>query len=116
MIRRPPRSTLFPYTTLFRSELQRGGFARAAPPEQHERFAAAYLEFEVRQESFLVAGAIGDTTEVDDDIVRFGHGFARAASAMTKRWSSLRYSRRMASPPGSPTMPRKAAARNFQEG
>src|SRR3712207_7515567 len=24
MIRRPPRSTLFPYTTLFRSELQRG--------------------------------------------------------------------------------------------
>src|SRR3712207_4708272 len=25
MIRRPPRSTLFPYTTLFRSELDRGG-------------------------------------------------------------------------------------------
>src|SRR3712207_8994110 len=25
MIRRPPRSTLFPYTTLFRSELARGG-------------------------------------------------------------------------------------------
>src|SRR5215204_7004766 len=25
MIRRPPRSTLFPYTTLFRSEPQRGG-------------------------------------------------------------------------------------------
>src|SRR5258708_31469675 len=31
MIRRPPRSTLFPYTTLFRSSLLRnlrGGFAR----------------------------------------------------------------------------------------
>src|SRR5947207_10194758 len=31
MIRRPPRSTLFPYTTLFRSRKQvaaRGGFAR----------------------------------------------------------------------------------------
>src|SRR5258708_31315061 len=25
MIRRPPRSTLFPYTTLFRSEARRGG-------------------------------------------------------------------------------------------
>src|SRR2546422_11084586 len=25
MIRRPPRSTLFPYTTLFRSPLERGG-------------------------------------------------------------------------------------------
>src|SRR5256885_12607519 len=26
MIRRPPRSTLFPYTTLFRSEISRRGF------------------------------------------------------------------------------------------
>src|SRR5260221_6825790 len=25
MIRRPPRSTLFPYTTLFRSQAERGG-------------------------------------------------------------------------------------------
>src|SRR3712207_7643693 len=31
MIRRPPRSTLFPYTTLFRSEFLRGG---ARPPTQ----------------------------------------------------------------------------------
>src|SRR2546429_7078214 len=29
MIRRPPRSTLFPYTTLFRSQLR-----RAAPPRE----------------------------------------------------------------------------------
>src|SRR2546430_11397524 len=35
MIRRPPRSTLFPYTTLFRS-LARGG--SAAPPRRHARF------------------------------------------------------------------------------
>src|SRR5438067_7193055 len=28
MIRRPPRSTLFPYTTLFRSTAQRAGLAR----------------------------------------------------------------------------------------
>src|SRR5260370_34389751 len=26
MIRRPPRSTLFPYTTLFRSDVQRGNW------------------------------------------------------------------------------------------
>src|SRR3712207_8591960 len=32
MIRRPPRSTLFPYTTLFRS---RGGRLAARPEEQH---------------------------------------------------------------------------------
>src|SRR3712207_9568964 len=30
MIRRPPRSTLFPYTTLFRSSLIRGATARAS--------------------------------------------------------------------------------------
>src|SRR3712207_7950647 len=32
MIRRPPRSTLFPYTTLFRSRLRRGG-----QPEKADR-------------------------------------------------------------------------------
>src|SRR2546428_5077167 len=31
MIRRPPRSTLFPYTTLFRSPGQRAALARRAP-------------------------------------------------------------------------------------
>src|SRR5437868_12649262 len=31
MIRRPPRSTLFPYTTLFRSRGQRGPAARSGP-------------------------------------------------------------------------------------
>src|SRR2546426_3070343 len=36
MIRRPPRSTLFPYTTLFRSrlgEVRRAGQRQRAPPE-----------------------------------------------------------------------------------
>src|SRR5690554_7758846 len=33
MLRRPPRSTLFPYTTLFRSGVGTGGFAREAPAE-----------------------------------------------------------------------------------
>src|SRR2546422_6310246 len=31
MIRRPPRSTLFPYTTLFRSGAERGGACRIHP-------------------------------------------------------------------------------------
>src|SRR5215510_15674515 len=34
MIRRPPRSTLFPYTTLFRSP--HGSAARARPPSRQE--------------------------------------------------------------------------------
>src|SRR3712207_8823894 len=48
MIRRPPRSTLFPYTTLFRSEAGAGGAApdaagargaagRVAPPGEEQR-------------------------------------------------------------------------------
>src|SRR5215475_15478732 len=42
MIRRPPRSTLFPYTTLFRSrppEPRRGHHAEApaAPPDRRDR-------------------------------------------------------------------------------
>src|SRR2546426_6060595 len=41
MIRRPPRSTLFPYTTLFRSQLDAtrrlGAFERARCGSPHER-------------------------------------------------------------------------------
>src|SRR5256885_4858795 len=32
MIRRPPRSTLFPYTTLFRSDAGKGGRLYLSPP------------------------------------------------------------------------------------
>src|SRR2546430_9650716 len=34
MIRRPPRSTLFPYTTLFRSSVEIGGDGQSAPVGQ----------------------------------------------------------------------------------
>src|SRR3712207_8177075 len=45
MIRRPPRSTLFPYTTLFRSDGDRAevlaeGQRVAVVLEQHDRFAS----------------------------------------------------------------------------
>src|SRR2546429_6691865 len=41
MIRRPPRSTLFPYTTLFRSPRRRGGGSpRAAPARSWEPLSA----------------------------------------------------------------------------
>src|SRR5216684_6544299 len=39
MIRRPPRSTLFPYTTLFRSESSRGDARRSRPPSPRDRVA-----------------------------------------------------------------------------
>src|SRR3712207_7792427 len=40
MIRRPPRSTLFPYTTLFRSARDLGGDLRLGGPRRDRRAAA----------------------------------------------------------------------------
>src|SRR3712207_8868596 len=37
MIRRPPRSTLFPYTTLFRSNRGSGAGVRATTPQREDR-------------------------------------------------------------------------------
>src|SRR2546422_7633194 len=59
MIRRPPRSTLFPYTTLFRSHAARGGLAAAEPhrdasldviafPRRRLEMAAEQLEHPLR--------------------------------------------------------------------
>src|SRR3712207_8865467 len=45
MIRRPPRSTLFPYTTLFRSRSAPGGPRRPAPsPPAQAQFLAPAIE------------------------------------------------------------------------
>src|SRR5258707_2386777 len=41
MIRRPPRSTLFPYTTLFRSVVVAGRVAQERPPRAGARALAA---------------------------------------------------------------------------
>src|SRR2546426_6714499 len=62
MIRRPPRSTLFPYTTLFRSqagELVRARCAGAAPAECERRVAAA-------RTNYLRAEAAGRMTLPDE--------------------------------------------------
>src|SRR3712207_8700438 len=54
MIRRPPRSTLFPYTTLFRSDevavMMRGTVVQSAPPE----------ELYHRPSNREIAGFVGD--------------------------------------------------------
>src|SRR2546430_10662024 len=52
MIRRPPRSTLFPYTTLFRSREQRGvgaghpGLALQPGQRLEQRGAASFIEID----------------------------------------------------------------------
>src|SRR2546430_10531355 len=56
MIRRPPRSTLFPYTTLFRSHAGLGdGILGGAPPPSGHRLSLGQL-FLIRGEKFLDRG------------------------------------------------------------
>src|SRR5438105_11525856 len=54
MIRRPPRSTLFPYTTLFRSQLDLEAFVvrkrEQRTPCVFERFVALHAEFLLAQD------------------------------------------------------------------
>src|SRR5258707_8347839 len=61
MIRRPPRSTLFPYTTLFRSPDQAGPL-RAPRAAQHEQHAALVLleNAEAREQIRGVLFVLGD--------------------------------------------------------
>src|SRR3712207_7066751 len=60
MIRRPPRSTLFPYTTLFRSvAVARPAAAAGRPRDGGRRGAAARLGLEHRPGAGVRAGRAG---------------------------------------------------------
>src|SRR2546425_2677347 len=59
MIRRPPRSTLFPYTTLFRSPIG-DAVQRAAPRETQGLLMSAVIQIvQDMEEGFLVHGLEG---------------------------------------------------------
>src|SRR3989449_4649334 len=51
MIRRPPRSTLFPYTTLFRSHVQLSAPRRPVEPVQGPRVRHLMLGMEILEEN-----------------------------------------------------------------
>src|SRR5258708_31888243 len=53
MIRRPPRSTLFPYTTLFRSEQCRAADAAGDPVRQSARREACFSGSARRKQACL---------------------------------------------------------------
>src|SRR2546426_5091447 len=61
MIRRPPRSTLFPYTTLFRSKIRvdlAGGVERGAPPVHRPRADLVLADREERLEPEQVIAGV----------------------------------------------------------
>src|SRR2546430_5711044 len=102
MIRRPPRSTLFPYTTLFRSrELQR----RYGTVDRAERFYAQQVldhlnehmrDFVARQEMLFVATS--DTRGECDCTFRAGPpGFVRVLDEQRVAWPEYRGNGVMAS-------------------
>src|SRR3989442_15311912 len=64
MIRRPPRSTLFPYTTLFRSVPRDLG--RVAAPQAHR---AARVAVELHRPLLPAGEARGDAADVGDGVV-----------------------------------------------
>src|SRR2546422_5972327 len=82
MIRRPPRSTLFPYTTLFRSQDGRHHVARTAPggPEVHDGEPAMLLDF-------LSEGGVGDRHRIDRKSTRLNssHGYISYAVFCLKK-------------------------------
>src|SRR2546430_10156236 len=61
MIRRPPRSTLFPYTTLFRS---RGRVGAALTPEVVSRYAAAFGAWSIAQQGASRKVVVGRDSRV----------------------------------------------------
>src|SRR3989449_10210306 len=72
MIRRPPRSTLFPYTTLFRSMANDLAEAKAARDAVIERNLIVQIGTQHRSEAYQIetkkwidSGAVGDVSKVE---------------------------------------------------
>src|SRR5260370_20109447 len=96
MIRRPPRSTLFPYTTLFRSsccarhrESHRRGLERAREPPEGKSMMVSFRNF---QRIHLVGiGGIG-MSGIAQVLLTLGYSVAGSdvqPSAMTERQQNM---------------------------
>src|SRR2546422_4266810 len=73
MIRRPPRSTLFPYTTLFRSELLLGLAEVGAPLEERRRQSGRHRWHDrLLVHRLATRNRAGNCAQQDADLVFFG--------------------------------------------
>src|SRR5256886_6168517 len=83
MIRRPPRSTLFPYTTLFRSHADRG-HCRRTPRCRDRAWAVAMMVAERRRlDQALVERGVASSRERAQTMVRAG--LVRVAGMISER-------------------------------
>src|SRR2546430_11007050 len=76
MIRRPPRSTLFPYTTLFRSPLARRGERQERPVRRQERLD------EIEQEAGEARPQVGPRQHVDRKSTRLNSSHSQISYAV----------------------------------
>src|SRR5438552_5151899 len=85
MIRRPPRSTLFPYTTLFRSSMSlvpMGGNKISPNPWLVDHYPDAYINMGLGTEN--IARKFGISREAADQFAMASHQKALAAIAAGK--------------------------------
>src|SRR5256885_3093759 len=98
MIRRPPRSTLFPYTTLFRSgpaqrdlPLQEGGWARRRPWHPLHVLRSEEHTSELQSPCNLVCRLLLEKKKKERlsfcRVCCYVHGCDEASSLFTMRWS-----------------------------
>src|SRR2546425_141888 len=90
MIRRPPRSTLFPYTTLFRSFLDLGaGPKLISEAELPDRLASLYASRTMDKILFLKADQNLDFARVQQAIEIARRAGVRVVGAITEQKQSL---------------------------
>src|SRR2546430_9738981 len=88
MIRRPPRSTLFPYTTLFRSHPQlarNGGQDQLAGSKQAPRAVASLLhpsKISTRRKRCMHTVSIDDTLSLDRKSTRLNSSHSQISYAV----------------------------------
>src|SRR3989442_11645501 len=82
MIRRPPRSTLFPYTTLFRSTRMRGAVPDDVAGERLERLIAVVRGVARRRNVGLVGTAHEVLVEGDRKSTRLNSSHVRISYAV----------------------------------
>src|SRR2546430_367552 len=95
MIRRPPRSTLFPYTTLFRSAAAGGAGAIAITiddgpdPEVTPHVLALLEQHGARATFFCIGERVARHPGLARQIVRCGHGIENHSQRHLQRFSLL---------------------------
>src|SRR3712207_6912765 len=90
MIRRPPRSTLFPYTTLFRSDPFAVWLVRVVAPELGHRVLGSFILFRCpRAVATPRSGSATERQESRGDVS--GHAARRRSEEHTSELQSRQY-------------------------